>query len=605
MAFDHAAFLGVLTNKPGVYRMINIDGVILYIGKAKNLRKRVSQYFQKQHLLTKTALMVAQIESIEVTVTESELDALLLEAALIKRHHPKYNILLRDDKSYPYIYISTDHDFPQLDFVRGKKRKGGKYFGPYPTIGSARETLALLQKCFQLRQCRDGVFRHRSRPCLQYQIKRCQAPCVGYVNQEDYRAVVDQAIAFLSGRSDEVLADLTKQMVEASQCQRYEKAAELRDGVEKLRLLQRHQYFNHDKANIDVFSLVQSHHVWVVSMLLIRSGELMVQHCYFPRVPTDCEPADVMLNFLQQYYLNDLTVTLLPAKVLLPFGVDGVELLQQAISGRYDRKVRFMYQARTNLKQWQRVAEKNAQQAVAQRLAGKNKIQDQLDALAKSLALTKPIERIECFDISHTQGEATKASCVVFNRDGACKKSYRQFDIKDVKAGDDYAAMRQAVYRRYSGLLQRGVGLPDLVIIDGGSGQLKHVIEVLQELQVESIQLLAVAKGRSRKPGLERLLLPSGRVLQLPPHSGAFHLLQFVRDEAHRFGIRSHRRRRDKERTQSWLESVPGIGPKKRQALLVHFGGLHALQKASVAEIAAVKGVNLKLADLIKHSMPS
>ncbi len=602
MAFDHVSFLAVLSACPGVYRMIDDQGTIIYIGKAKNLQKRVGQYFQKNHPLTKTALMVARIADIQVTITESEIDALLLEASLIKRHHPKYNILLRDDKSYPYIHISTGEAFPQMDFVRGKKKKGGRYFGPYPTIGSARETLALLQKCFQLRQCKNSVFRHRSRPCLQYQIKRCQAPCVGFVEASTYGGIVDHAIAFLEGRSEAIIEDLVQRMAVASQQHHYEQAAELRDDIEKLRLLQHHQYFNHDQADVDVIALVRTHHVWVVSLLLVRSGELLVHHCYYPKVPVDSEAKDVLMQFISHYYLNESAANLFPAKVLLPFKVDDCDVLESAIRQLTKRKVRFLTRADTVLQQWRRVAEQNAHQGLAERLAGKTKIERQLSGLAKSIGIEKLV-RIECFDISHTMGEATKASCVVFDRRGACKKAYRQFDIADVEAGDDYAAMRQAVYRRYSGLLKRGEDLPGLVIIDGGAGQLRQAVEVLEELQIDSISLLAVAKGVSRKPGLERLLLPSGKVLQLVPNSEAFHLLQFVRDEAHRFGIRSHRRKREKSRTTSWLEGVPGVGPKKRQALLVHFGGLQGLQKASVVEISKVKGINIKLAELIKKAM--
>ncbi len=603
MAFDHESFLKVLTTQPGVYRMIDGKGDIIYVGKARNLQKRVSQYFQKQHPLSKTGLMVSRIADVQVTITESEVDALILEATLIKRHRPKYNILLRDDKSYPYIHISTQHEFPQMDFVRGKKKKQGRYFGPYPSIGSARETLALLQKCFQLRQCRDSVFRHRSRPCLQYQIKRCQAPCVGYVDKLEYQQTVNQAVQFLEGKSEGLINEFIDQMKQASLSQDYEKAAQLRDDVERLRKLQHHQYFSHDQHDIDVIAIVQTHHVWVVSVVLVRAGELLTHHCYFPKVPVDADEKDVLLQFVNHYYLNESVANLFPARILLPFSVDDKDLIEQAIKQHCQRKVQLMSRTDEALKQWRAMAERNAKQALAEKIAGKTKIDRQLHGLAKALGLTKTIERIECFDISHTQGEATKASCVVFNRQGACKKAYRQFDINDVTAGDDYAAMRQAVYRRYAGLLKRGEVLPDVVLIDGGKGQLKQADEVLQELQIESVHLLGVAKGQSRKPGLERLLMVDGQVLQLPPHSEAFHLIQFVRDEAHRFGIRAHRKKRDKKRTQSVLEEIPGVGPKKRQALLAHFGGLQGLKQASAAEIAKVRGITLVVAEAIKKQL--
>lgn len=602
MAFDHQAFLKVLTTKPGVYRMIDGHGTVIYVGKAKNLHKRVSSYFLRQHPLSKTGLMVAQIADVEVTITETEVDALILEATLIKRYRPKYNILLRDDKSYPYIHISTDHAFPQMDFVRGKKKKAGRYFGPYPSIGSARETLALLQKCFQLRQCKDGVFRHRSRPCLQYQIKRCQAPCVGLVDGQHYQQTVNQAIAFLEGKSEGVIDEFIGAMNQASLDLQYERAAQLRDDVEKLRQLQHHQYFSSDKTDMDVIAIVQTHHVWVVEVLLVRGGELLTHHCYFPKVPVDSDERDVLLQFINHYYLNESVANLFPKKILLPFKLEEKLVIEQAIHLHCDRKVHLMSRTDAALQQWRRMAEHNARQALAEKLAGKTKIDRQLQGLAKAMGINGVIERLECFDISHTQGEATKASCVVFDRQGSAKKQYRQYDIKDVVAGDDYAAMRQAVYRRYSGILKRGESLPTVVIIDGGMGQLKQAHEVLQELQIDTIRLLGVAKGVSRKPGLEKLQLIDGSVLQLSPQAEAFHLIQFVRDEAHRFGIRSHRRKRDKSRTQSVLENIPGVGPKKRQALLTHFGGLQGLQKASVAEIAKVKGINATLAEKIKRS---
>ncbi|MDF1759217.1 MAG: excinuclease ABC subunit UvrC [Coxiellaceae bacterium] len=603
MAFDHDTFLKVLSTQPGVYRMISSKGDIIYVGKARNLQKRVSQYFQKQHPLTKTSLMVAQIADVQVTITESEVDALILEATLIKRHRPKYNILLRDDKSYPYIYISTQNDFPQMDFVRGKKKKQGRYFGPYPSIGSARETLALLQKCFMLRQCKDSVFRHRSRPCLQYQIKRCQAPCVGYIDHDDYQQTVRQAIQFLEGKSESLIDEFIDQMKQASSEQNYERAGQIRDDVEKLRKLQHHQYFSHDQHDIDVIALVQTHHIWVVSVLLVRGGELLTHHCYYPKVPVDADETEVLLQFINHYYLNETVANLFPAKILLPFAIDKKDVIESAIKQHCDRKVHLMSRTDDVLKQWRAMAERNAKQALAEKLAGKTKIDRQLQGLAKAMGLSKALQRIECFDISHTQGEATKASCVVYDRQGACKKAYRQFDIKDVTPGDDYAAMRQAVYRRYAGLLKRGETLPDVVLIDGGTGQLKQADEVLQELQIDSITLLGVAKGKSRKPGLERLLLTSGQVLQLPPHSEAFHLIQFIRDESHRFGIRAHRNKRDKSRTQSVLEQIPGVGPKKRQALLAHFGGLQGLKQASAVEIAKVRGITLLVAEEIKRKL--
>lgn len=603
MAFDVVSFLKNLTTKPGVYRMLNGAGDIIYVGKAKNLQKRVSSYFQKQHPLSKTGLMVAQIASVEVTVAQSEVDALILEADLIKQYRPKYNILLRDDKSYPYIYIATEHEFPRIDFVRGKKKKAGRYFGPYPTLGSAREILALLQKCFLLRQCRDSVFRHRSRPCLQYQIKRCQGPCVGLVEVDAYQQRVQQAIAFLEGKSQAVIDAFIAEMRQASEAMDYERAARLRDEVEQLRLLQHHQAFHHDKSDADVLAVVQSHHQWVVVLLMMRSGQLHAQKTFYPKVPVDASLSDVLLQFVNYFYLSQSRSAWFAPRVLLPINLDERAVLEEAVYQQVGRRVSFIYRADAALREWRQMAQQTAEQMLQQRLSGQSRVERQMRDLAKVMGIASGIERIECFDISHTQGEATKASCVVFDQQGPAKKAYRQFDIKDVAAGDDYAAMRQAVYRRYSGLLKRGEAMPELVLIDGGKGQLQQAVEVFQELQIDSIQLLAVAKGVSRKPGLEKLIRADGRLLQLAPQADAFRLIQFIRDESHRFGIRSHRKKRDKARKQSVLEGIAGVGPKRRQELLTHFGGLQGLQRASVSDIAKVKGVSLKLAEAIKRHL--
>lgn len=597
-------FLKLLPTSPGVYRMYDAGDVLIYVGKARNLKKRVSQYFQNKQHDRKTTALVAKIARVDYTIVESEIDALLLESNLIKHHQPKYNILLRDDKSYPYLYLSTQHRFPRLDFVRGKKYKQGRYFGPYPTGASAKETLNLLQRCFLIRQCRDSYFNHRSRPCLQYQIKRCKAPCVDLISESDYQCYVDQAVAFLEGKSDDLIAAKIQAMTQAAKEQAYEKAAIIRDQIELLRQLQGHQYISHDDGDADVLSLSRIVAEPIMTIVFVRQGKVLGHRDIQCKQTRAATVEQCYQQFIAQYYLGEASEAVIPARIVLPITLKEKLLYQQALSQQAQRKVRLINSPHEPYKTWLQMAQRNAEQALLLQQSASTKVAKQLDALAEHLGQEKnSIKRIECFDVSHSHGEATKASCVVFGQNGADKKAYRQYNIKGVMAGDDYAAMRQALYRRFKRLSDEGASLPDVVLIDGGKGQLRQAMSVFDELHINDVILIAVAKGVSRKPGLEKLIMPGGCILHIPPFDPALHLIQFIRDESHRFGIKSHRNKRDNQRKVSPLEMISGIGPKKRQALLEHFGGLQGLKKASSQEIAKVQGITFALAEKVRAAL--
>jgi excinuclease ABC subunit C len=603
--FDAARFLKSVTERPGIYRMYGPDDVILYIGKARNLKARLSSYFRGQQAI-KTQALVRQIVRIEITATQTEAEALLLESNLIKAHRPRYNILLRDDKSYPWIYVSTDQEYPRLAYHRGTRKRQGRYFGPYSAPSAVRETLNLLEKVFKVRQCEDSVFRNRSRPCLQYQIGRCKAPCVSYISPEAYRQDVDDTMAFLSGRSQVLTEQLAERMEQAAAALDFEQAAQLRDQLSQLRAVAQQQSITGVSGDADVIALITVMNLTVVAVSTIRDGRHLGTRSYFPQIPADTEPAETMAAFIGQYYAERET----PARVLcspLPQDVeflsDGLsDGLSRAVGTQTLRRVTFTTPQRGKAREWLDQTAENARLAAQERLASRVGLETRFAALRAVTGLDQ-IQRIECFDISHTQGELTVASCVVFGLEGAQKDQYRRYSIEGITPGDDYAAMHQALTRRFARAQREGGILPDVLLIDGGAGQVAQAQDVLTEFGIDSVYILGVAKGVARRAGEERLIRPKtstgqgGEETRLDPHDPALHLIQQVRDEAHRFAITGHRARRQKARTQSDLEKIPGVGAKRRQALLKHFGGMRGLRNAGVAELVKVPGISLSLAD--------
>ncbi len=595
-AFDARDFLRNLTESPGVYRMLDAAGEVIYVGKARNLKNRVSSYFRKSGQTIKTRAMVAQIADIQVTATHTETEALLLEDSLIKRHRPRYNILLRDDKSYPYIFASTEQQYPRLAFHRGARREKGRYFGPYPSSGAVRETLNLLQKIFRVRQCEDSFFRNRSRPCLQYQIDRCTGPCVGLVDPERYRRDVEHTIAFLEGRSQEVIGHLVEEMEAASADLEFEQAAVYRDQIAQLRAVGERQYVAGEGGSVDVVAAAAEAGTACVQVFFIRDGRNLGNRNYFLQIPSDEGTAEVLEAFLSQYYLGRE----IPGEIIVSERLDGREAIEGALAAKAGRTVKIRDAVRGDRARWLGMAKDNARQALAARLASRGGMLARVQALQEALGLDEPPARIECFDISHTRGEATVASCVVFDGEGPRKSDYRRFNIRGIEPGDDYAAMHQALERRFT-RLKRGEGrIPDVLLIDGGKGQVAQAEAVIGELQVPGVMIVGVAKGPARKPGQEKLVLSAtGAEIMLDPNSPALHLIQQVRDEAHRFAITGHRQRRGKARRSSTLEGIPGVGAKRRQQLLKHFGGLQQLRRAGVEDLTSVPGISRRLAQTI------
>lgn len=593
--FDPKAFLKTLTSRPGVYRMINADGEVIYVGKARNLLKRVGSYFTRSAASPKTQAMVSQIANIEVTVTRNENEALILENNLIKELRPRYNVLLRDDKSYPYIYVSADA-FPRLAFHRGAKRAKGRYFGPFPSAGAVRETLNLLQKVFRVRQCEDSFYKNRSRPCLQYQIKRCTAPCVGYVMEDAYAEDVRHAMMFLEGKDSQVIDELVSRMEQASAALEFEQAAAFRDQIASLRRVQEKQYISGEGGDLDIIVSAVKNGVGCVQVFFIRGGHHLGNKTFFPKHTQDAEADEVLGAFLPQYYLGKP----LPNEVLVNHALDEKGWLESVLAEQAGRKVGISHNVRGDRARWLEMAQTNLGQALARQLVNKSGLQQRYEALQEALGLDDQPQRLECFDISHIQGEATVASCVVFDQDGPRKSDYRRFNIEDITPGDDYAAMHQALTRRYT-RLKKGEGkLPDILFIDGGKGQLSQAREVMAELAVDDVILVGVAKGEGRKPGLETLFLSGqGEPIILPADSPALHLVQQIRDEAHRFAITGHRQRRAKARGKSPLEGIPGVGAKRRRDLLNQFGGWQEVARAGVDDLAKVKGISQDLAQRI------
>ncbi len=603
--FDGKAFVRTLTSSPGVYRHIDADGELLYVGKAGNLRKRVGSYFLKPRMEPRIAAMVAQIARVEITVTRTEGEALLLESQLIKSLKPRYNILLRDDKSYPYIYLSGGEDYPRLAFHRGARNLPGRYFGPYPSTYAVRESLSLMQKLFKVRQCEDSFFRNRSRPCLQHQIGRCTAPCVQLISVDDYRADVRHAEMFLEGRSNAVIDELAEAMEQASKALQFERAAKLRDQVAALRQLQAQHHVQGASADMDVIACCIEAGLACVSVLFFRNGISLGTRDFFPRLPFDAEPADVLTQFIAQYYLDRPV----PRELILGETLGDQQILTELLSEHAGRAVELKSSVRGERAQFLQMAERNARASLTARLASRQTLGNRFDDLQKVLGLASPPRRIECFDISHTMGELTVASCVVFGPEGPEKSHYRRFNIAGITPGDDYAAMHQALTRRFRRVAEGEGARPDVLLIDGGSGQVAQALDVLQQLGVVGIEVVGVAKGPGRRAGEETLVLARlesgkpGRELHPGSSSPALHLVAAVRDEAHRFAISGHRKRREKARERSVLEDVPGIGARRRSALLKAFGGLQGVESAGVEELMQVKGIDRGLAERIYASL--
>ena len=600
--FDAKEFVAALPRRPGVYRMIDAAGTPLYVGKAKSLKDRVATYFSPANVNPKVQALVHQIAEIEVTVTNSETEALLLEFNLIKAHKPRFNVVLRDDKSFPYIRLCLDHEFPRLSFYRGARNLPGRYFGPFPSAGAVKETLQQLQKLFRIRNCRDTFFANRSRPCLQHQIGRCSAPCVGLITREAYAQDIDAAEKVLDGRSDEVNSDLQARMEASAEQLQFERAAVLRDQLAALKRIQAQQIVTADaERDVDVICIVGEPGEYAISVMLVRGGRNLGTTSYFPRGAL-AEPDEALTSFIMQYYATQEP----PPEVLVSEKLEDAQALAGVLVARASHAVNLRRPVRGLGVRWLDLNIDNATQALRMRLAQREGAEEMLGALARELDLPELPARIECFDISHTGGEGTVASCVVFGRDGPLKKEYRRFNITGVTPGDDYAALRQALARRYTRIREGEYPAPDLLLIDGGLGQINEVHSVLVPLGFEDVTLIGIAKGAERRPGQERLFVFGSSVpLMLEPHSPASRLIQRIRDEAHRFAISGHRRRRARRYNESVLETVPGLGPAKRRALLRHFGGLQGILRAGSADFEEVAGIGAALArSLYDHLHP-
>lgn len=634
-SFDASAFLRTAPNRAGVYRMLDRRGQVLYVGKARNLRRRLASWLRGGPRDAKARALLSHTASVEVTVTHTETEALLLENNLIKEHRPRYNILLRDDKSYPWIHLTAAGEgggggasFPRFVFHRGARRGGGRYFGPYSSAGAVRQTLGSIHRLFRIRQCTDAFFRNRSRPCLQYQIDRCSAPCVGLIDEAGYAEDVRHAAMFLEGRSEAMIEELVERMEAASRRLEFELAARCRDRIGGLRRIQERQYVDGAKGDIDVVAVCCREGLAAVQVLEIRNGQSLGSHTRLPANVRGAGEEEVLEAFLGQYYLSRERP--IPKRIVLDREPPSLGSLAEALSRRGGRKVRIGMARRGHRVRWVRMARENAELALQRQLLDRSTLSGRRAALGEALGLAGPPARIECFDVSHTDGEAAVASCVVFGPEGPLKSDYRRFNIRGVEPGDDYAAMHQALARRF-GVAPRAAGgegagaagagaagaeaggeterggreageggappLPDLLLIDGGRGQLERALAVLSELAADEVAVAAVAKGASRKPGLESIYLP-GRAspLALPEESPALHLVQQVRDEAHRFAITGHRSQRAKRRRTSTLEALPGVGPVLRQRLLSEFGGLAGVRRAGVEDLARIRGVSQRRA---------
>ena len=596
-----------LPGKPGVYRFSNDKQEVIYVGKAKDLKKRVSSYFNRAAGVSpKVLAMVKHIVDISFTVTRNENEAFLLESNLIKELKPRYNIVLRDDKSYPYIYVETDKKFPKLTFHRGARNGRGKYFGPYPNAGAVRGTMNMLQKLFLLRQCEDSYFKNRNRPCLQYQIQRCTAPCVGLIDEQEYAQDVERALLFLQGDSNKVIESLTKSMDQASADLAFERAAHYRDQIDRLQKLQSEQYVANQKGDFDIIACAVDGGVGCVQVFFVRNGRHLGNKEFFPSHVAGSTPQEILEAFIPQFYLAGAHDRDIPASILVSEEISDKEWLDATLSAKLGRKVEIKSNLRGERAKWLQMARHNAGIGVQQRLASNSDQLKRMQSLQDELSLPETPTRMECFDISHTRGESTVASCVVFDENGPRKSDYRRFNIKDVTAGDDYAAMEQALMRRYTRLKKEEAKFPDILFIDGGKGQVGKALEVLEELQIDNIMVVGVAKGTTRKPGLETLILAkSNEDVVMDKDSPALLLIQHIRDEAHRFAITAHRQARSKTRNTSTLEKIPGIGAKRRQQLVRYFGGLQGVMRAGVDDLRRAPGISHELAQKIYDELHS
>ena len=604
--FDAKSFLQTVTSQPGVYRMYDAGGTVIYVGKAKDLKKRLTSYFRANLASRKTEALVANIHQIDVTVTHTETEALLLEHNYIKLYQPRYNVLLRDDKSYPYIFLSAD-PHPRLASHRGAKHAKGEYFGPFPNGYAVRETLALLQKVFPVRQCENNVYRNRTRPCLQYQIGRCLGPCVaGLVSEEEYAQQINYVRLFLAGKDDQVLNQLVSRMEVASQAMKFEEAARLRDQIQAVRRITEKQFVSNQGDDLDVIGVAFESGLACLHVLFIRQGKVLGSRSYYPKVPGGTDLAEVVQTFVGQFYLQGSEARTLPGEILLDFLLPERELLADSLSELAGRRIQIQSKPRGDRARYLKLARTNAATALTSRLSQQSTIHQRMIALKEALDLDE-INRMECFDISHTMGEQTVASCVVFDANGPVRSEYRRYNITGITPGDDYAAMNQVLRRRYGKALEENK-IPDLILIDGGKGQLAQAKNVFAELDVpwdkDRPLLLGVAKGADRKAGLETLFFePEGEGFSLPSDSPALHLIQHIRDDSHNHAIAGHRKKRAKVKNTSALESIEGIGPKRRQQLLKYMGGLQPLMNASVEEIANVPGISHGLAEKIYYSL--
>ncbi len=599
--FEIEPFLRTLTHRPGVYLMLDAKHKVIYVGKARDLKKRVASYFNRTHDAPKTAVMMVLVTRVEVTVSNTEAEALLLEYSLIKQHKPRFNILLRDDKSYPYIYASTKHDFPRLRFHRGARRGKGRYFGPFPSTSAVRQTLSELEKLFLIRNCSDSFFQNRTRPCLQFQIKRCTAPCVNLISKDQYAKDIDAAILFLDGKNKSVVNTFVKRMEDASDAKDYEQAARFRDQISKLKEIEARQLVKRTgNLDLDILGFASNSAIHCVTVMFIRNGSVIGSRDHFPRLQGETDKAKIINAFVAQYYLGRDA----PAEIIVEVEIADAELLQQELTDRVGHKVRIRSRVRGDRLRWLQMARTNAEQGLNLKVASNATIKRQFVALGEALQLDETPQRLECFDVSHTSGEATVASCVVFNSAGALKSDYRRFNLNPQAAGDDYGAMSEALERRYARIKKGEVPLPDILFVDGGKGQLAEAMKVLSNLELDWLTVVGVAKGRSRRPGAEQLFRPGeSRAMTLPPDSPALLLIQQIRDEAHRFAITGHRQRRAKSRRTSRLEEIPGLGPKRRRELLRQFGGLQGVTGAGVDDLAEVHGISRKLAETIYNAL--
>lgn len=580
--------------------MLDGEGQVLYVGKAKNLKNRVTSYFRKTGLTPKTAALVKRIVQIDVTVTETETEALILEHNLIKQYRPQFNILMRDDKSYPYIFLSDRDQWPRLSFHRGPKKAKGTYFGPFPSVHAVRESMSFLQKTFRVRQCEDVFFKNRSRPCLQYQIKRCSAPCVGFVEPESYAEDVNLTRLYLDGKAEKILQQLEQDMEKSALALEFEKAGECRDQISALRQVQAQQMIEKGRGTIDVVAGAVTDGQACVHMLYVRQGRILGSRSYYPKAPLAEKVSDLLDEFLPHLYLDGGGRPDLPKEILVNASLEGTEVLTAALKERIGRNIEIRDSVRGFRAKWIELAQRTAEQNLAGKLASKQTLQQRFESLRDTIGLDEIPERLECFDISHSSGEAVVASCVVFDSNGALKSDYRRFNIENITGGDDYAAMEQAIRRRYTRLMKGEGKLPDILLIDGGKGQIGVAKSVLADLGVVGVIVLGVAKGTTRKPGMETLILAdqNNKVIARPQQA-ALHLIQQIRDEAHRFAITGHKQRRDKKRRTSALEGIPGVGPTRRRDLLKHFGGIVEVKKASVADLMKVTNINKKVAEAI------